>query len=97
MIRPIEIRERLRKTPFQPFKIFCSDGKVYEISHPEQAWVTWGSVWIQIPDDAESKLPPWMRPGPVFDQGLVSSGGHVAQVSVLLITRLEVHESEQPS
>ena len=38
-MRPEAIRELLVKRPFQPFRLFVSDGMVYDIGHPESAYV----------------------------------------------------------
>ena len=34
-MRAIEIRERLRETPFRPLRIHVSDGSFYDVPHPE--------------------------------------------------------------
>jgi hypothetical protein len=34
-MRPDDIRELLRRQPFQPFRIHLSNGTVYEVRHPE--------------------------------------------------------------
>jgi hypothetical protein len=44
-----QIREHLRKQPFQPFRIHMSDGSSYEVPHPEFAWVTRREVMIGVP------------------------------------------------
>lgn len=35
-----EIREKLRATPFVPFRVHTSDGKEMEIKHPEMGLLT---------------------------------------------------------
>ncbi len=40
------VRQLLKKTPFEPFRLVLTDGKIYEIPHPDFMW-TWGSdVWV---------------------------------------------------
>jgi hypothetical protein len=38
MITLDQIKERLNRKPFQPFRIFLSDGSKHEVPHPEFAW-----------------------------------------------------------
>ena len=92
MIPPEDIKERLRRSPFKPFALVMADGKRYEVQHPEQAWVHSTSVFVGVPPKASAgtEQPPFGLNALFFNQG------HVAQLSVFLITRLEVHESEQP-
>lgn len=40
MIRPEDLREHLDKRPFEPFRIFMTDGKTYDITHPELCLVS---------------------------------------------------------
>lgn len=37
---PQEIREQVRRQPFQPFRIHLANGSVYEVKHPEMILVT---------------------------------------------------------
>ncbi len=34
-MRPEDIRERLRNRPFQPIRLFLSDGAQYDVRHPD--------------------------------------------------------------
>jgi hypothetical protein len=45
----IQLRERLRQQPFQPFRVFISDGSSYEVRHPEFALVTQREITIALP------------------------------------------------
>jgi hypothetical protein len=36
-MRPDDLHEFTRKRPFSPFRIHTTDGRVYEIMHPDQA------------------------------------------------------------
>jgi hypothetical protein len=44
-----QVREHLRKQPFEPFRIHMSDGSSYEIPHPDFAWVTRREVMVGVP------------------------------------------------
>jgi hypothetical protein len=48
---PDKIQEHLRRQPFQPFKVFLSDGSVHEVRHPEMALITRREVIIAMPQD----------------------------------------------
>lgn len=37
MVRPEDILEMLRATPFEPFRVYLTDGAVYEVRHPDRA------------------------------------------------------------
>ena len=34
-MRPEDIRQRFRKQPFQPIRLFLSDGAQYDVRHPD--------------------------------------------------------------
>ena len=40
MMNPKSFRVELRRQPFVPLRIFLTDGKTYDIRHPEMAIVT---------------------------------------------------------
>ena len=44
-----QVLEHLRKQPFEPFRIFMSDGSSYEVRHPELAMVRRREVVIALP------------------------------------------------
>ena len=44
-----EIREELRKQPFEPFQIRLSTGDAYVVRHPEFAALTRSSVFVGTP------------------------------------------------
>lgn len=46
-----EIRDALRRQPFEPFRVRLSTGQVYEIIHPEFAAVTQTSLFAGEPTD----------------------------------------------
>jgi hypothetical protein len=53
---PEAIQGHLRRQPFQPFRVFLSDGSVHEVRHPEMALLTRREVIIAVPQDIE-RLP----------------------------------------
>jgi hypothetical protein len=38
-MRPEDLLEFLRRRPFEPFRIFATDGRTYDVKHPGQAIV----------------------------------------------------------
>ena len=46
---PETIQEHLLRQPFQPFRVFLSDGSAYDVRHPEMALVTRREVIIALP------------------------------------------------
>ena len=48
-MNPETIAEMLLDRPFQPFEIHVSDGRSFEIRHPELAVVSRDHVYIGIP------------------------------------------------
>jgi len=51
-----ELRKRLRKQPFEPFRIVLSSGEAYEVRHPEMALLLRGGIKVAEPDD-KGELP----------------------------------------
>lgn len=56
-----EIRTLLRASPFIPFRLHLTDGRSFEVRHPEMAMITARVVYVSvyghnatIPDRAES-------------------------------------------
>jgi hypothetical protein len=50
-MRNEEIRAMLKKVPFQPFRMLLSNGKVYDIPHPDLAIVLRNDMIIGLPAD----------------------------------------------
>lgn len=74
-MRPDDLRRLLGGQPFCPFRVFVSDGTIYDITHPEIAMVVHMSLRIALP------------PGGVLDPPLE----RFVLVSVIHITRVEVY------
>jgi hypothetical protein len=49
-MRPEDLREHVAAQPFRPFRIYMSDGMVFDIRHPELCIIGRSSVHIVIPD-----------------------------------------------
>ena len=47
-MRAEEIRKHVRKQPFQPIRVFVSDGASYEVRHPEMMYVSRAEVVIGL-------------------------------------------------
>ena len=53
---PLDILERTRRRPFEPFRLVVSDGSVYEVSHPELCAVAQTTVTVTAP--SQPGVPP---------------------------------------
>ncbi len=47
-MRPEDIREKLRKEPFRPLRVFLSDGAYYDVRHPEMMIVSRTEIIIGL-------------------------------------------------
>lgn len=47
--RPEEMLELLRARPFEQFRIYLSDGAVYDVYHPDMAIVRRTKITIGVP------------------------------------------------
>ncbi|HZW34365.1 MAG TPA: hypothetical protein VFF52_26820 [Isosphaeraceae bacterium] len=54
-MRPEELRDHLRRRPFQRFRLILTDGRMFEVRHPELAMVGRSTVAISLarPGDPE--------------------------------------------
>lgn len=48
-MRPEDLLELLRTRPFQPFRLFATDGRTYDVRHPDQALVLRSRVILPLP------------------------------------------------
>ena len=48
-MRPESLIELLREAPFKPFRIFATDGRTYDVRHPDQALVLRSRVILPLP------------------------------------------------
>ena len=70
-MRTEDLREFLRRQPFQPFRLTLTDGRTYEVRHPELAMVGRSTVAIGVPAAGESE--------PIYDRLVTVSLLHVMQ------------------
>jgi len=71
-MRPEDVRSFLQQKPFQPFRITLTDGRTFEVRHPEMAMIGRSSVAIGAPKVDE--------PEPVFDRLVTVSLLHIMQI-----------------
>ena len=46
MIRPESLCDELRRQPFVPLRVYLTDGKSYDIRHPEMAMITSREIYV---------------------------------------------------
>jgi len=56
-MRAEDFRDLLDARPFVPFRIHMSDGKTYDIQHPELLFVLRSRIIIGIPPDQNGGIP----------------------------------------
>ncbi len=71
-MRPEDIRDFLQHKPFHPFRITLTDGREYEVRHPELAMVGRSAVAIGLPAPED--------PRPIYDRLVPVSLLHIMQV-----------------
>ena len=71
-MRPEDIRGFLQQSPFRPFRVTLTDGRTYEVRHPELAMVWRSTIAIGLPAPTETN--------PVYDKLVTVSLLHVMQV-----------------
>ncbi len=59
-MRPQDILDLLHRKPFEPFRLYLSDGSAFDVRHPELAMVGRSTVVVGIPARD--------TPEPVFDR-----------------------------
>ncbi len=74
-MRTEDIREYVRRQPFQPFRLTLTDGRTYEVHHPELVMVGRSTVAVGLPRPND--------PEPVYDRLVTISLLHVMQVEAL--------------
>jgi hypothetical protein len=71
-MRSEDIREFLQKKPFQPFRVTLTDGRTYEVRHPELAMVGRSTIAIGLPAAGDTS--------PIYDRLVTVSLLHVMQI-----------------
>lgn len=49
-MRPEDVREHLDRRPFEPFRIFMSDGETFDVRHPDLCMVARTTIYVGVPD-----------------------------------------------
>ena len=74
-MRAEDLRGRLRRRPFRPFRIHLSDQSAFDIRHPDGAIVGSTAIVLPVPgDDA---------PAAVAEDGIAVSLTHITRVEPL--------------
>lgn len=74
-MRPEDVREFLKRQPFQPFRISLTDGRTYDVLHPELAMVGRSTLAIGLPGKGD--------PEGIYDRLITVSLLHVMQIELL--------------
>jgi hypothetical protein len=69
---PNDIRRFVTNRPFRPFRLTLTDGRTYEIGHPELAMVGRSTVIVGLPAPDESE--------PIYDGWVEVSLLHIMQI-----------------
>ena len=75
-MRPQDFREHLRTQPFRPFRVSLTDGRTYDVLHPELAMVGHSTVSIGLTRPNASE--------PVYDRVVTVSLLHVMQLEPIV-------------
>ncbi len=70
-MRPEDILNLLHTKPFEPFRLYLSDGAAFEVRHPELAMVGRSTVLIGIPPEGSAE--------PLFDRFVNCSLVHITR------------------
>ena len=78
MVEREQLRELLKRRPFQPFRVHVKDGRVLEVRYPEinllgQSYI---NIGIPVPDD----------PDPVFDYTVFVPLSWIDRLELLTVT-----------
>jgi hypothetical protein len=74
-MRSEDIREYVKQEPFQPFRLTLTDGRTYEVHHPELVMVGRSALAIGLPRPGD--------PEPVYDRLVTVSLLHIMQLEAL--------------
>ncbi|MEK6677283.1 MAG: hypothetical protein AABZ47_16730 [Planctomycetota bacterium] len=56
MFRVEDMRERLDKRPFEPFRICLTDGRTYDVNHPDLCMLGRTTVHVGVPESKVKRL-----------------------------------------
>jgi hypothetical protein len=72
---PENLLELVRHRPFEPFRLIVTDGKSYDVRHPETILVTRRTIFVSVPRQNQEQPP--------FDRVDVVSSLHVTRLEPL--------------
>jgi hypothetical protein len=67
-----DVYEYVRRRPFEPFRLTLTDGRTYDVTHPELVMVGLSSVAIGFPAREHG--------GPPYDRVVSVSMSHIMQI-----------------
>jgi hypothetical protein len=76
-MQPNDVRGFLQKRPFEPIQVTLTDGRSYEVRHPEMAMVGWTTVAIGVTSSNELH--------PIFDRLVTVSLQHIMQIEPIFV------------
>lgn len=74
-MRTEDIQEYLRPRPFSPFRVTLTDGRTYDVRHPDMAMLGRSSITIGIPREGDVSS--------VYDRVVTVALIHVMQIDAL--------------
>jgi hypothetical protein len=72
VMRPQELTDIVHRQPFQPFRVTLTDGRTYDIKHPDEIMVLRGAAVLATKADDD-----------VLDLGTIVSLLHVMQIQYI--------------
>jgi len=79
-MRPDDVLEFLQHRPFQSFRVTLTDGRTYDVRHPEMAMVGRSSMVIGLPAPGDAAR---TATAPIYDRAVTVSMLHVMQLESL--------------
>ena len=55
-MKPEDIRELLEANPFKPIRIHLSDGKAFDLTHPDMVIVSRSKIILGVPNEPGSRI-----------------------------------------
>ena len=74
-MRPEDILDFVHKQPFEPFRITLTDGRTFDVRHPEMAMVGRTAMVVGVPEPEEVR--------PVYDRAVTVSLLHIMQAELI--------------
>jgi len=74
---PHDLRDVLKQQPFEPFRLVMSDGKGYDIHHPDLVWVGMTIAFVGLTGDPGQTL---------FERAVRVDLGHIIRTEPLAIS-----------